>query len=251
MALRDDGDDDEAAPERPSVSTTTAEARTTAPGATATRKTAPGATRSDVPKIVGLGEARARAALRRRGFRVVVERVASVRPRGRVLEQVPAGGTTLRRGGTVALAVSRGRPAPAPAPRTAQVPGVLNIGFVDAANSVEQRGLVPDTHAVPSRRARGAVIRQRPEPGAIVRTGSTVVLAVAIGTGRRELATVPDVTGPMEYAARDAARRAGFTVRTKHRPAPSREEVGEVIFQQPPAGARAPVLTRVTVYVGR
>ncbi|MGH3104937.1 MAG: PASTA domain-containing protein, partial [Gaiellaceae bacterium] len=204
-----------------------------------------------VPKLVGLTEPRARAALRERGYGVVVERQASVRPKGRVIAQQPEPGAELERGGRVALAVSSGK---APTPELVEiveVPGVLNIGFVDAANVLEQLGLVADTFPVVSREPRGAVVSQNPGAGAKLAKGKTVRLNVALGTGSRGAVSIPDLTGPDERAARDQARQAGFTVRTLRRDAPSRDEVGEVIFQEPEPGRRVPVLTQITIYVGR
>jgi beta-lactam-binding protein with PASTA domain len=74
---------------------------------------------------------------------------------------------------------------------------------------------------------------------------------VALGEDEREPREVPDVTGPTASNARDTLRRAGLTVRTLYREPPSPEEAGEVLTQQPGAGASVPELTQVTIYVGR
>ena len=75
-------------------------------------------------------------------------------------------------------------------------------------------------------------------------------LNVSLGPDEREAARIPDVTGAEEREARRRLREAGFTVRTLDRPAPEPRHRGVVILQQP-APADAPVLTQVTIFVGR
>jgi eukaryotic-like serine/threonine-protein kinase len=132
-----------------------------------------------------------------------------------------------------------------------QVPTVLNIGFVDAARFVEERGLIADSAAVPSDALRGAVIEQIPPGGTRLARGRAVVLKVSLGAGERRPAEVPRVTGAGERSARNRLHRAGFTVHTVGRKAPKRENLGDVLLQRPAAGSFAPVLNRITIYVGR
>jgi beta-lactam-binding protein with PASTA domain len=138
-----------------------------------------------------------------------------------------------------------------PEPELSEVPGVLDVGFVDAALFVESRGFVADTITVASPRPRGIVLRQRPAPGTKLARGRTVRLYVAAGAGKRRPARLADYSGLPEEQARDLLRKAGFTVRTVDRAAPSARLVGEVLFQRPAAGQFLPVLSQVTVYVGR
>jgi len=61
---------------------------------------------------------------------------------------------------------------------------------------------------------------------------------------------VPNVTGRDESEARRILYEAGFLVRTLDREAPQPRHVGVVILQQPEPQS-APILTQVTIFVGR
>ena len=136
-------------------------------------------------------------------------------------------------------------------PAEATVPDVKGQGQVEAGETIEALGLKADTYPVDSAEAPGTVVEQEPDAGTTVAGGSTVRLNVALGSGSRPGKEIPDVTGPKESDARASARASGFTVRTVDRDAPTPEEVGEVILQEPAAGSTAPGLTQITLYVGR
>lgn len=210
-----------------------------------------------VPSVVGLREAEAVAVLERVGYVADSERTPSSERRGIVIDQEPEAGTALAPGETVFLTVSSGpevvttvTTVTEPA-ETVTVPNVVGDDHVPAGATVDGRDLVADSYPVESEETRGTVIAQDPAGGTEVPVGTHVRLDVAIGPGERPSAIVPDVTGPNEVEARATVREAGFTVLTVDRPAPSREERGEVILQRPAAGTRAPVLTQITLYVGR
>jgi membrane peptidoglycan carboxypeptidase len=61
-----------------------------------------------VPGVVGLPQDQAQAVLARAGFAVVVHRVRSAQPKGRVIRQAPSPGAQLPKGGRVYIAVSAG-----------------------------------------------------------------------------------------------------------------------------------------------
>lgn len=124
------------------------------------------------------------------------------------------------------------------------IPDVVGRDHVEAGEAVEAAGYRADTYPVDAAEARGTVVAQR-------QSDRTVRLNVSLGKGPRESLEVPDVTGPGESDARDAARRAGFTVRTVDRDAPTAEELGEVLTQEPAAGSVVPELTQITIFVGR
>lgn len=140
---------------------------------------------------------------------------------------------------------------PPPPPEPVSVPDVIGESYVAAGTTLEGRGLAADSYPVASQETRGTVVAQRPDAGTTAKEGDIVRNNVALGTGTRETKEIPDVTGPTASNARDTARRAGFTVRTMFSHAPSSEEVGEVLTQQPAAGSSVPELTQVTIYVGR
>jgi serine/threonine-protein kinase len=136
-------------------------------------------------------------------------------------------------------------------PEPVTVPGVVGENYVAAGSTLEGMGLAADSYPVASQETRGTVVAQRPDPGTTAKEGDIVRNNVALGTGARETKQVPDVTGPQASDARDAVRRAGLTVRTIFSHAPTAEEVGEVLTQQPAAGTSVPELTQVALYVGR
>lgn len=136
-------------------------------------------------------------------------------------------------------------------PEPVAMPGVVGQNHVEAGSAIEAEGLAADSYPVASSETRGTVVGQRPDPATQVPEGEIVRMNVALGEGARETREVPDVTGPTASNARDSLRRAGFTVRTEYRQAPSDEELGEVLTQQPAAGTSAPDLTQVTIFVGR
>jgi beta-lactam-binding protein with PASTA domain len=136
-------------------------------------------------------------------------------------------------------------------PEPVTVPGVVGESYVAAGSTLEGMGLAADSYPVASQETRGTVVAQRPDPGTTAKEGDIVRNNVALGTGTRETKQVPDVTGPEASDARDAVRRAGLTVRTIFSHAPTSEEVGEVLTQQPAAATSVPELTQVALYVGR
>jgi beta-lactam-binding protein with PASTA domain len=136
-------------------------------------------------------------------------------------------------------------------PQPVTVPDVVGQNYVEAGSTLEALGLAADSYPVASQETRGTVVAQRPTAGTVVKEGDIVRNNVALGTWPRETKEIPDVTGPQASDARATARRGGFTVRTVFRQAPSAEEVGEVLTQQPAPGTSAPELTQITLFVGR
>jgi serine/threonine-protein kinase len=225
-----------------------------------------GGDRAIVPAVVGKTEAEAIRELERAGLKPVVNADESPRPRGMVFAQAPGGGSRLKEGEPVVISVSTGPPttttvtttatqtttvAPPPPPAPVVVPDVVGQDQVAAGETLESEGLVADSYPVPSEEPAGTVVSQRPAPGTELKEADTVRLNVSLGPDERETSEIPDVTGLEASEARNRARIEGFTVRTVYRDAPSEEEVGEVLTQSPAAGATAPILTQLTLFVGR
>jgi beta-lactam-binding protein with PASTA domain len=219
-----------------------------------------------VPGVVGMTQADAIRAVLSADLEPVVNRNESPRPEGEVYSQAPGGGSRLREGEPVVINVSTGPPTtttvtttttetttveqpPPPAPAT--VPDVVGQNQVDAGEVLEGNGLVADSYPVPSGEPAGTVISQNPAPGTELKEGDTVRINVALGPEERQASEIPDVTGLEAGEARQRARVEGFTVRTLYRRPPSREELGEALTQSPAAGTSAPILTQITIYVGR
>jgi eukaryotic-like serine/threonine-protein kinase len=221
-----------------------------------------------VPDVVGLQEPDARATLQDAGFSVEVVRQPAEEPEGVVFGQDPRAGTVIEKDATVTIEVSLGQEetqtdtetvtetetetqTETEPPPTTTTPDVLGAAFGDAVEQVLEAGLLPDTYPVPSPDEGGTVVAQRPDPGTSAEQGTRVRLNVSEGEGERAEAAVPDLTGPELADALRACAEAGFTCLSLDREAPSAEERGEVIDQQPAAGSGAPELTQITLFVGR
>ena len=137
------------------------------------------------------------------------------------------------------------------APETVSVPDAVGQDHVEAGAAVDDAGLIANTFPVPSQDPRGTVVAQSPAAGTQLDEGSPVQLNVSVGPDSPPDAQVPDVTGPDEADARATCREAGFTCLTRDTSAPSPEEVGEVVDQEPAAGTSAEELTQITLFVGR
>ena len=223
--------------------------------------------RTVVPAVVGMTEAEAIREIRAAGLEAVRNPGENQRPEGEVFAQTPGGGSQLEEGEPVVINVSTGPPStttvtttttetatveePPPPPAPVAMPDLVGQSQVDAGELLEGEGLVADSYPVPSDEPAGTVISQRPAPGTELKEGDTARLNVALGPDEREASDIPDVTGLEASEARQRARIEGFTVRTVFRRPPSSEEVGEVLTQSPAAGASAPILTQVTLFVGR
>jgi eukaryotic-like serine/threonine-protein kinase len=223
-----------------------------------------GGDRAVVPDVVGMTEADAIREIRAADLEAVRNPSENDRPEGEVFAQTPGAGTQLEEGEPVVINVSTGPPStttltttttqtvtqpPPPAPVT--MPDVVGQSQVDAGELLEGQRLVADSYPVRSDEPAGTVIAQRPAPGTELKEGDTVRMNVALGPDERETTDIPDLTGLEGSEARKRGRIEGFTVRTVFRRAPSRDEVGEVLTQSPAAGATAPILTQVTLFVGR
>src|SRR5439155_5808358 len=95
---------------------------------------------------------------------------------GVVVEQSPVAGVTAVRGTTVNLKVSSGA-------KPVVVPQVVGQSRGSAVNALTGVGLKPVLHNVPSTKAAGTVVAQKPAAGKEVDKGSMVTLNVSTGTG--------------------------------------------------------------------
>ena len=204
-----------------------------------------------VPSVVGASLTEGFTILRAAGYQAAVEEEASAQPRGQILYQQPEGGTELERGELVFVTVSAGGGGATGAPRRqATVPDVVGRTQLAAGAQLERLGFPADSYPVPSDEPPGTVVEQDPDGGARLALGETVRLNVSRGRGAPPLGNIPDVTGPRASVARARIRRARYTVRTVERPAPSPEEVGEVILQEPNSGDAIRLWSQMTIYVG-
>ncbi|MGE4180758.1 MAG: PASTA domain-containing protein [Limisphaerales bacterium] len=197
----------------------------------------------EVPDVVGLDEAAAEAAITGAGLvlGVVTGANSDLVPVGVVISQDPAGGESVAPGSAVDLVVSLG-------PTPVLVPNVVGLSEVAAEAAIVGAGLTvgavttANHPTVPA----GDVISQDPVGGTSVAPGSSVALVVSLGP---VLVAVPDVVGLTQAAAEAAIVGAGLTVgavaTANHPTIPA----GEVISQNPVAGASVAPATSVALTI--
>jgi eukaryotic-like serine/threonine-protein kinase len=163
-------------------------------------------------------------------------------PRGRVIETNPAEGTSVRRGSTVTLVVSRGR-------ERVAVPDLVGRSRDEAERLLEEAELRAAFREREDAEAEaGTVLEQDPAAGEEVAKGGTVELVVA-----REPAEVPvpGVIDEDEEAAVQALEDAGFEVTVEEAAAETPDEDGIVLDQDPDPDTPRPQGSEVTITVGR
>ena len=143
--------------------------------------------RRAIPDLVGMKEADAVNKLESLGFKSEVKRVASTRPKGVVVDQEPVAGVTAVGETTVKLSVSSGK-------RPVVVPQVVGQTQGNAVSALTKLGLKPELHNVPSAKAAGLVVAQKPPAGKEVDKGSSVALNVSTGTGTTATTTATATT---------------------------------------------------------
>jgi eukaryotic-like serine/threonine-protein kinase len=196
-----------------------------------------------VPLVQGMTVDQATSALRAAGFKSAESREFSDTVRnGRVIETSPPEGTTVRKGTTVTMIVSRGR-------EQIEVPDVVGRPRDEAERTIQDAGLQVSVREEESADADpGTVLRQEPEAGSQLARGRTVTLIVAVAP-----ADVP-VPGVLDAAEADAVQTledAGFQVEIEEAPVETPEEDGIVIDQAPSPDTPRPQGATVTITIGR
>jgi serine/threonine-protein kinase len=193
----------------------------------------------DVPKVLGLAEADARAALDHAGAGFVVtseHRTDETVPAGRVVEQQPAAGRAAAAPGSeIHLVISDG-------PRPVEVPNVVGKSYEDAERALTaKRFKVVRTDEFSDTVPAGQVIRHTPVAGAEAPRDSTVTVVVSKGP---DLVTVDDYEGQTVEDAVSALEQAGLQVNVVgYRP-------GRRVKQQdPPPGTKLRRNDTVTLYL--
>ncbi|HEB84746.1 MAG TPA: PASTA domain-containing protein, partial [Bacteroidetes bacterium] len=150
----------------------------------------------------------ARAGIRKRGFRIVVddERFDAEAPAGMILGQQPLPGKKAKKGRRIHVVVSAGPP-------TSLVPDVTAMPLEDALFAVRRAKLEADEiqYLFSDSVFAGKVMRQQPEPGLRVPRGETVTLFVSLGKEPSRY-LVPGVVGLPEDQARYLILKAGLKV---------------------------------------
>jgi eukaryotic-like serine/threonine-protein kinase len=141
-------------------------------------------------------------------------------------------------GGLAAYLLSR--------PSKAVVPTVINEPLSTASAQLQNANFSVSTITVPSTSASGIVIRQSPQGGVKLNTGSTVTLTVSSGPGN---ATVPSVEGLPLAQAKQAITRANLKPGRVTYQSSSQVPKNQVISTDPSSGQSPPVGTKVTIIV--
>jgi serine/threonine-protein kinase len=193
-----------------------------------------------VPQVQGLTEKAARRALRQAGFNVKLKKAYSdTVPSHKVISASPSPGTSLARGKTVTLTVSRG-------PKSIPAPKLTGLQRAAAEQELSSSGLQADVTEQESAAAPGTVLAQDPAPGTLLHKGDTVHLTVAKARPK-----VPDVTTQTLDDATTTLTDAGYKVRTRDQPVTDPAQDGVVQRQFPPAGTPRSTGATITLVVGR
>nr|WP_245354513.1 Stk1 family PASTA domain-containing Ser/Thr kinase [Brachybacterium sacelli] len=200
--------------------------------------TGPGADRT-IPVLSGTELSDAEAVLDSSGLGITTEeRFDDTVPAGHVITADPGPGTTVKKGTSVEIVVSRGV-------ETFPVPDLVGTGLESATQQVEDLGLelVEEDPEYSETVPEGEVISQSQEAEALPAGGE---VHVVVSQGRQPI-TIPDQTGRSGEAARSALESAGFTVDASSSHSPS-VPAGSVISQSPASGTghRGDTVTLVT-----
>ena len=209
-------------------------------GSTVEIRVSSGPGEAAVPRVAGLPQEEAEQQLRDAGFEPEIQREFSdeVR-RGRVIDSSPPAGSTIERGSTVTLTVSRG-------PEQVDVPDVTGESEENARSTLEGAGLrVGEVTEEESGEEPGTVIEQSPAAGEQVDRDSAVDLTVAAPVA------IPDVVDLTEEEAQAELEDAGFEVRVQEQEVTDPAQDGVVLDQTPPADEERRQGSRVTIVVGR
>ena len=190
-----------------------------------------------VPNVVGLTEAQARALLP--NFTInIQDGPSSTIPKGRISNQVPLADTKVIPGSSITLTESTG------AGNTSVPINLVGLSLADARSALTAVGLsVSQTVSVDSNQAPGTVLSVDPSPGSILQAGAGVVLQIASGSLQ-----VPNLVGLTEVQAITTLTQAGFLVRTATA-FDSTQPVQVVLAQAPDAGTTQSIGSAVTITV--
>jgi serine/threonine-protein kinase len=217
-------------------------------GSTVTLTVSSGPGNAQVPSVVGLPLAEAKAAITRANLkpgRVTYEPSDTV-PKDQVISTDPSAGQTPAVGTAVTIIVSSGKP-------LVGVPDVTGQSEAAAKTQLQQAGFTvgststQTSSSVPA----GNVISQSPTAGTKAPAGTAVNLVIAKAPPPPPAtASVPDVTGKPAADANAALTAAGFKVVQKTKEVKKQQRDGVVLSENPAANSTANKGSTVTIVVG-
>lgn len=195
-----------------------------------------------VPRLIGLPEEEATAALSDAGFEVDVTRVPNVRvERGLVFDQAPVAGEQADPGLMVTITVSTGGDIVVVPEITGSLVGQIELQLVSYGLGVGQVSSRQDLNSL-----EGEILEQFPPPGEEVALGSVVDVVVSEGPPPVK---VPDVRGLTEGEATRLLSDAGFVVDTARVYSSARS--GTVVSTSPRADTELEYGSEVRLFVSR
>jgi eukaryotic-like serine/threonine-protein kinase len=197
---------------------------------------------AEVPPTAGRSRSQAEAELEEAGFEPDVELVNSESVEtGLVVHSDPSAGTTLTRGSTVVLVVSKGA-------KLIKVPVLVGTQRPVAVQRLRIRGLVPIVSEEESSAAAGEVVSQSPDAGSELGRGSSVTIVVSKG---EERVAVPNVIGELRRDGVESLRDVGLKPVVQEQETEVPSQVGRIVDQFPPPNSDVAPGTTVTVVVGK
>lgn len=222
------------------------------PGTKVLLQVAKGKASVPVPGVTGQPLPQATSALAAAGLHARVVRVPSAQSPGTVVAQSPAAGAKLARGGTVRLNVAR-----AQATTTSTVTTTTSASPPPPASGNDYTGmrLGAAVQKIAQGRQQAIVVYvASSKPAGVVVTnaaaGAREKLEVSAGLHPQPAASVPDVAGEDASQASSDLGSAGFKVVEVQWPVSDPSQDGQVVYETPAGGGRAPQGVTIAVYVG-
>jgi len=146
-------------------------------GQTITAYLSSGSNQVEVPDLSGMSQDQARSALKAVGLELGnVSTVDSDKEKDRIVAQDPDSDSTVKKGTSIAVSVSSGKPA------QVEIPSVVGIGREDAEAQLKALGLTVTVEEVTGTQPAGQVTAVEPGVGSKVDKNSTVKLKVSKGS---------------------------------------------------------------------
>jgi serine/threonine-protein kinase len=211
-------------------------------GSTVTITVSLGLGQATVPEVSGLDQAAATRALKKRGFKVAIQRRFSHEPDGNAIGTDPAAGAELDRGSTVTLLISKGQ-------NLVTVPSVVGELQDVAVAALNQAGLRAHVIHQNSDEPENQVLSQSLPAGSTQKPNASVTITVSTGAGS---IVVPDVVGSLKDDAIARLRDAGVRNIDRVVTAVTDEsQDGRVTNEAPSPGSRIRSTDTVTITIAR
>ncbi len=189
-----------------------------------------------VPKVTGLAQADAEELLRQKHLKVKIKPAfSSEADKGKVTDQSPPDGTSVKESTTVTLTVGQGT-------EKVKVPDLVGLTRDEAQNKLGNVGLIGDVKSVPSDLPEGDVVSTAPIAGTDVPVNSHIVVNVSDGSVK-----VPDVVGMTEDEAKNTLKDFRVSVIEEA----STRDPGTVLRQNPKAGSLLKKGGSITIVVAK